>query len=148
MSGNWLAEGAYDDVLFWAEGVRKMKATDAENIIKTLENIEADGVRGKIKVDALDHCSHISPYKKGFVEECVKAIAEAPLSEITDRLKKAHAKFGYSATYGIYPYGPLAPLSQWQNDGRMVLLWPPEVMQKTNPGQGYVSLKDLRAKQK
>ena len=145
---NWLAEGAYDDVLFWAEGIRKTRAADAENLIKILENTEADGVRGKIRVNPIDHCSHNLPYKKGFVEECVKAIADAPLGEISDKLRKVHAKYGFSSTYGIYPYGPLAPLSQWQNDGKMILLWPPEVMQKTNPGQGYVSLKQLRGRQK
>jgi ABC-type branched-subunit amino acid transport system substrate-binding protein len=65
---NWLAEGAYDDVLFWADGVKQTKATESENLIKALEKIEVDCTRGKMKVNPIDHCSHNYPYKQGFLK--------------------------------------------------------------------------------
>ena len=144
---NWLAEGAYDDLLFWAEGAKRAKTTDSENLIKTMEKLEVDCVRGKIRINPVDHCSHNYPYKKGYVEDIVKTVVAAPIAEIDERLKKANEKYGFFP-YGIYPYGPLAPPSQWQNEGKLILLFPPEVAKMSNPGQNYVGVKDLRARQK
>jgi hypothetical protein len=42
----------------------------------------------------------------------------------------------------------LAPLSQWQNNGKLILLYPPELANRSNPGQKYVPIRELRAKQK
>jgi len=50
---NWLAEGAYDDVLFWARGVKTLKGTNSERLIKTLEKVEVDCTRGKMKVNPI-----------------------------------------------------------------------------------------------
>jgi hypothetical protein len=100
-----------------------------------------------MKVNPVDHCSHNYPYKKGFVEEIVKTVAAAPTAEITERVKKVHEQYGFFP-YGFYPYGALAPVSQWQNDGKLNLLFPLEVAKMSNPGQNYISIKDLRARQK
>jgi branched-chain amino acid transport system substrate-binding protein len=144
---NWLAEGAYDDVLFWSEGIKKTGSTDIEKLIKTLEQIEIDGVRGKIKINAQDHTSHSFPYKKGFVEDVVKEIAKSSPANMSRDMGRVFKKWDLFP-YGVYPFGPLSPLSQWQNDGKLVLLYPPELAKSSNPGQQYVPIKDLRAKQK
>ncbi|MBP1715045.1 MAG: ABC-type branched-chain amino acid transport system, periplasmic component, partial [Deltaproteobacteria bacterium] len=54
---NWLAEGAYDDVIFWVEGVKNAKTLDSESVIKSMEKIEVDCTRGKMKINPTDHCS-------------------------------------------------------------------------------------------
>ena len=74
-------------------------------------------------------------------------IVDAPTAELTEKVKQVHEKYGLFP-YGFFPYGALAPVSQWQNDGKIVLLYPPEVVKMSNPGQGFMSLKELRAKQK
>jgi branched-chain amino acid transport system substrate-binding protein len=144
---NWLAAGAYDDVLFWAEGVKQIKATEVENLIKALERIEVDCTRGKMKINPIDHCSHNYPYKRGYVEDIVKTVVEAPTAELTERWKRVNEKYGFFP-YGFYPNGPLSPVSQWQNDGKIVLMYPLEVAKMSNPGQSYMAIKDLRARQK
>ncbi len=144
---NWLAEGAYDDVLFWSEGIKKTGSPDIEKLIKTLENIEIDGVRGKIKINPQDHTSHSFPYKKGFVEDVVKEIAKSSPANMSRDMGRVFKKWNLFP-YGVFPFGPLAPLSQWQNDGKIVLLYPPELAKMSNPGQQYVPIKELRARQK
>jgi hypothetical protein len=144
---NWLAMGAYDAVLFWSKGIQKTGATDIENLIKTLEKVEVDGARGKMKVNPASHTSHNFPYKKGIVEDMVEAIAKGTPEGMTTSMRKVFDKYDFFP-YGNYPYGPLSPLSQWQNDGKLVLMYPPEVVKQSNPGQGYVAIKDLRARQK
>jgi len=139
--GNWMAQGAFDDVLLYAGGVRQAKTLDTEAVIKTLEKIEVDGVRGRMKINPRDHCSHNFPYKAGFVEEVVKGIAKG------GSMGDLYRQWGFFP-YGTYPYGPIAPVSQWQDDGKLVILHPPEVAEKSNPGEGYVPIKELRARAK
>lgn len=134
---NWLAMGAYDDVMFWAEGVRQAGTLDTETIIKTLEEVEVYCTRGIMKVNKLDHCSHNFPYKAGMLDATVKAIVEGTSQA------DAYESLGLFP-YGVYPYGTIAPFSQWQDGGRLVMLFPPEVAEQTNPGEGYVSPKELR----
>jgi branched-chain amino acid transport system substrate-binding protein len=138
---NWLAMGAYDSTLFWAAGVQKARTPDAQTLIKTLEKLEIDCARGRMKVNPIDHTAHNYPYKSGAAEATVKAIVEG------HSLADAWKKLGMFP-YGIYPYGPIAPLSQWQDNGKLVMLHPPEVAEKTNPGVGYVSPKELRQRSK
>jgi branched-chain amino acid transport system substrate-binding protein len=144
---NWLAEGAYDDVLFWAEGIKITGAIDIEKLIKTLEQIEIDGVRGKIKINPQDHTSHNFPYKKGFVEDVVKEIAKSSPANMSKDMARVFKKWGLFP-YGVFPYGPMFPLSQWQHNGKLVILYPPEMAKMSNPGQQYLPIKELRAKQK
>lgn len=144
---NWMAQAAYDDILFWVEGVNKAGTFETEAVIKALETVEFEGVRGVQKVNPVDHCSHNYPYKPGFVEALVKAVSEAPYSGISEALNKVHEEFGMFP-YGIYPNGPLSPIGQWQNDGKLLLLWPPESVEKYTPGQGHIMPKDLRDKQR
>lgn len=136
---NWMAQGAYDDILFYAGGVKQAKTFDTNAVIKTLEESEVDGVRGRIKVNPQDHCSHNFPYKEGFVEAVVETIVKGePLGDL-------YQTWGFFP-YGIYPYSPICPVSQWQNDGKLVILYPFKVAEKSNPGKNYVPLKTLRAR--
>jgi len=138
---NWMAMGAYDSTLFWSEAVRSGKTVDARALVGIMEKIEATTVRGVMKVNATDHTTHNFPYVGALSKACVKAIVEdRPLMDV-------YKEFGLFP-YGVYPYGPIAPFAQWQDGGRLVSLYPPEVAEKTNPGVGYVSPKVLRERAK
>jgi branched-chain amino acid transport system substrate-binding protein len=142
---NWLAEGAYDDVLFFAEIVKAVGKLDVESLIKKAEEIEVEGVRGLMKINPKDHTTHETyPVPGGFIEDMIKVIVEAPFDEITPRMRQVAEKYG-RYPYFIYPISPVAPLSQWQKNGSLVILFPPEVVNQSNPGKGYISPAELRA---
>ncbi|MGA3086383.1 MAG: ABC transporter substrate-binding protein [Thermodesulfobacteriota bacterium] len=138
---NWLAMGAYDSAVFWGEAVRKGKTADARALIPIMEKLEALATRGVMKVNAVDHTSHNYPYVGKLVKASIDAIVKnRPLIDLYKELKLF--------PYGQYPYGPIAPFAQWQDGGKLVSLYPPEVAKKTNPGKGYVSPKELRDRAK
>jgi ABC-type branched-subunit amino acid transport system substrate-binding protein len=138
---NWMAMGAYDSAVFWAEAVRNGKTADARALIAILEKLEAPTVRGVMKVNVKDHTSHTYPYVGALVKESVDVVAKG--GSLMDLYKKFKL-----FPYGQYPYGPIAPFAQWQDGGKLVSLYPPEVAKKTNPGKGYVSPKELRERAK
>ena len=138
---NWMAMGAYDSAVFWSEAVRKGKTADALALIAILEKLEAPTVRGIMKVNTTDHTAHNYPYVGSLVKASIDAIANG--QSLMDLYKKFKL-----FPYGQYPYGPIAPFAQWQDSGRLVSLYPPEVAKKTNPGKGYVSPKELRERAK
>jgi hypothetical protein len=133
--------GAYDSAVFWGEAVRKGKTADARALIPIMEKLEALATRGVMKVNAVDHTSHNYPYVGKLVKASIDAIVKnRPLIDLYKELKLF--------PYGQYPYGPIAPFAQWQDGGKLVSLYPPEVAKKTNPGKGYVSPKELRDRAK
>ena len=136
-----MAMGAFDSTLFWFEAVRQGNTADARNLIEILKKIETPTVRGIMKVNPIDHTTHNYPYAGRISEASVKAIVEG--RPITDVFKELGM-----FPYGTYPYGPIAPLAQWQDGGRLVNLYPPEVAERTNPGEGYVSPRELRERAK
>ena len=138
---NWMAMGAYDSTLFWADGVRKGKTINGNDLVKVLEKTEALTARGIIMVNSIDHTAHNYPYNGELLTKNINAIASGrPLMDVVDEMGVLPC--------GIYPYGPIAPFSQWQDGGKLVSLFPREIAEKTNPGVGYVSPKELRKRAK
>jgi len=74
------------------------------------------------------------------MDAVVKALEEVTIQGTTGiyKIKPEHqVMFGY-------PY-IITPIVQWQGENNVVVVYPPEVAKRANPGKGYVSPAELRA---
>jgi len=78
------------------------------------------------------------------IEKLIKTLETIETNATTGKVKfepKSHQ------AYMGYPYYT-GPFAQWQGEGNVKLLYPPEVVQKNNPGAQFIHPKELREKAK
>jgi len=83
------------------------------------------------------------------IDSIIKAAEETEVTGVTGIMKfeaKSHSRY-YPIENSGYPYYTYW-FAQYQNNGDLVIIEPKEVVEKSNPGKGYVHIKELRAQQK